>query len=183
VSNFEPGTSRPRTRANSIVTLGKCKGLPVTYLMAQSRTRGTALLILNLGAIWWWVVYATSRHLYPRGAPIRRLRGRQVPSRRLPMMVLIFPFERIIYPYSLLPNTNILTTHNSQVKNVRTQTCAALPEPHTYLITVLPTTIQITVLYKHVHMITTMQLWYDTVFICEGKKWRRRHVVKKTSIQ
>jgi len=27
-------------------------------------------------------------------------------------------------------------------------------------------------------MVTTMQLRYDTVFICEGKKWRRRHVAK-----
>jgi len=79
------------------MALGKCKRLPVTYLMAQSGSRGTALLILNLGAIWRRVVYATSRHLYHRGAPIRRLGGRQVPSRRLSVTVLIFPFERITY--------------------------------------------------------------------------------------
>lgn len=66
-------------------------------MMAQSGSRGIALLILNVGAIWQWVVYATSWPLYPRErATIRRLGGRQVPSRRLPVMVLILPFVRII---------------------------------------------------------------------------------------
>jgi hypothetical protein len=42
--------------------------------------------------------------LTPRRAPIRRLGGRQVPSRRLPVIALIFPFERIKYSTCLTPH-------------------------------------------------------------------------------
>jgi hypothetical protein len=80
--------------------------------------------------------------------------------------------------YSLLPNTNILTPHLQQPGQERSDSNLCCIARTAYLITVLPTTTEITMLHKHVHMITTMQLWYDTVFMCEGKKWRRRHVVK-----
>lgn len=72
--------------------------------------------------------------------------------------------------YSLLPSTNILTPHLRQPAQERSDSNLCYIARTAYLIRVLPTAIQITVLYKHVYMITTMQLWYDTVFICEGKK-------------
>jgi len=52
------------TLRHSIICKGK--GLPITRQVGTGGRRGIIPLILNLGAIWGWMVRATPRPFYPR---------------------------------------------------------------------------------------------------------------------